>query len=77
MFWVFLACNICITDVLDKSHLKRLNIVFILVKQNRGQSATELLQELNNDVSGNYVEEVCFPKLVVCFLVTQCDKSMK
>ncbi|XP_061201941.1 NEDD8-activating enzyme E1 regulatory subunit isoform X2 [Neopsephotus bourkii] len=27
------------------------------IGKNRGQSATELLQELNNDVSGNYVEE--------------------
>lgn len=26
--------------------------------QNRAQAATELLQELNSDVSGNFVEEV-------------------
>ncbi len=30
--------------------------VFIL--QSRAQAATELLQELNTDVSGNFVEEV-------------------
>lgn len=30
--------------------------MFIL--QNRAQAATELLQELNSDVSGNFVEEV-------------------
>lgn len=41
----------------------------IVLKQNRAQSATELLQELNNDVSGNFVEEVCCPKLVVRFLL--------
>lgn len=29
------------------------------VFQNRAQAATELLQELNTDVSGNFVEEVC------------------
>lgn len=31
-------------------------VMFIL--QNRAQAATELLQELNSDVSGNFVEEV-------------------
>lgn len=31
-------------------------LVFML--QNRAQAATELLQELNSDVSGNFVEEV-------------------
>jgi len=41
----------------------------IVPKQNRAQSATELLQELNSDVSGNFVEEVCFPKLVILFLL--------
>lgn len=33
-----------------------LTLVFVL--QNRAQAATELLQELNSDVSGNFVEEV-------------------
>uniref|UniRef100_A0A673A857 NEDD8-activating enzyme E1 regulatory subunit n=1 Tax=Sphaeramia orbicularis TaxID=375764 RepID=A0A673A857_9TELE len=36
--------------------VKHLTIGFIL--QNRAQAATELLQELNSDVSGNFVEEV-------------------
>ena len=31
----------------------------VCVFQNRAQAATELLQELNSDVSGNFVEEVC------------------
>uniref|UniRef100_A0A673AA70 NEDD8-activating enzyme E1 regulatory subunit n=1 Tax=Sphaeramia orbicularis TaxID=375764 RepID=A0A673AA70_9TELE len=35
--------------------VKHLTIGFIL--QNRAQAATELLQELNSDVSGNFVEE--------------------
>lgn len=30
----------------------------MLMLQNRAQAATELLQELNSDVSGNFVEEV-------------------
>lgn len=58
----------CTTDTLCKLGCKRLNVVLIVLKQNRAQSATELLQELNSDVSGNFVEEVCFPKLVACFL---------
>ncbi|XP_073164046.1 NEDD8-activating enzyme E1 regulatory subunit isoform X2 [Lepidochelys kempii] len=39
-------------DVGNNFFLQRSNI-----GQNRAQSATELLQELNNDVSGNFVEE--------------------
>ncbi|XP_030438152.1 NEDD8-activating enzyme E1 regulatory subunit isoform X3 [Gopherus evgoodei] len=39
-------------DVGNNFFLQRCNI-----GQNRAQSATELLQELNNDVSGNFVEE--------------------
>lgn len=31
---------------------------FSFLLQNRAQAATELLQELNSDVSGNFVEEV-------------------
>lgn len=68
-FLLFKACSICSADTLYKLHFKRLNIVLIVLKQNRAQSATELLQELNNDVSGNFVEEVCCPKLVVRFLL--------
>lgn len=68
-------CSICSTDVLYKLHFKRLNIVLIVPKQNRAQSATELLQELNNDVSGNFVEEVCFPKFVVRFLLYNVIKA--
>lgn len=30
----------------------------VLILQSRAQAATELLQELNSDVSGNFVEEV-------------------
>ncbi len=30
----------------------------VLILQSRAQAATELLQELNTDVSGNFVEEV-------------------
>lgn len=33
--------------------------ILVLLLQNRAQAATELLQELNSDVSGNFVEEVC------------------
>lgn len=50
----------CSTDVLYRLHFKKLNLVFIAPEQSRAQSATELLQELNNDVSGNFVEEVWF-----------------
>lgn len=32
--------------------------MFAFMLQNRAQAATELLQELNSDVSGNFVEEV-------------------
>ncbi|XP_057252564.1 NEDD8-activating enzyme E1 regulatory subunit isoform X2 [Pezoporus wallicus] len=55
------------------------------VGKNRGQSATELLQELNNDVSGNYVEEspeVLLdnnPSFFNCFnlvVATQLSESM-
>ena len=35
-----------------------LTIHGIFIFQNRAQTATELLQELNSDVSGNFVEEV-------------------
>lgn len=34
-------------------------LIWVLLLQNRAQAATELLQELNSDVSGNFVEEVC------------------
>ncbi|NXL71984.1 ULA1 enzyme, partial [Leptocoma aspasia] len=40
------------TDTLCKLHF-----ILIALKQNRAQSAMELLQELNSDVSGNFVEE--------------------
>lgn len=50
----------CSSDVLYRLHFKKLNLVFIAPEQSRAQSATELLQELNNDVSGNVVEEVWF-----------------
>lgn len=50
----------CSSDVLYRLHFKKLNLVFIAPEQSRAQSATELLQELNNDVSGNFVEEVWF-----------------
>lgn len=33
-------------------------LIVLFVLQNRAQAATELLQELNSDVSGNFVEEV-------------------
>ncbi|XP_062474227.1 NEDD8-activating enzyme E1 regulatory subunit isoform X2 [Pezoporus occidentalis] len=55
------------------------------IGKNRGQSATELLQELNNDVSGNYVEEspeVLLdnnPSFFNCFnlvVATQLSESM-
>lgn len=41
--------------------LYKLHFILIALKQNRAQSAMELLQELNSDVSGNFVEEVCLP----------------
>ncbi len=34
--------------------------------QNRAQAATELLQELNSDVSGNFVEEVGIVEVLTC-----------
>lgn len=57
---------LCSTDTLCKLHF-----ILIALKQNRAQSAMELLQELNSDVSGNFVEEVCLPKLVLCVSYTE------
>lgn len=48
----------------------KLHFILIALKQSRAQSAMELLQELNSDVSGNFVEEVCLPKLVLCVYYT-------
>lgn len=42
--------------------LYKLLFILISLEQNRAQSAMELLQELNSDVSGNFVEEVCLLK---------------
>lgn len=56
---VCLPFSICSTDTLYTLSFRKLNNIFIVPKQSRAQSATELLQELNNDVSGNFVEEVC------------------
>lgn len=57
---------LCSTDIMCKLHF-----ILVPLKQNRAQSAMELLQELNSDVSGNFVEEVCIPKSVlwVCYTV--------
>lgn len=38
------------------------------ILQNRAQAATELLQELNSDVSGNFVEEVSV-NVIKCIVV--------
>lgn len=46
---VLLRVRICVC-------VRALTLLFLL--QNRAQAATELLQELNSDVSGNFVEEV-------------------
>lgn len=40
----------------------------MLILQNRAQAATELLQELNSDVSGNFVEEVSV-NVIKCVVV--------
>lgn len=40
----------------------------MLILQNRAQAATELLQELNSDVSGNFVEEVSV-NVIKCIVV--------
>lgn len=34
------------------------DFLFVCVLQNRAQAVTELLQELNSDVSGHFAEEV-------------------
>uniref|UniRef100_A0A8B9H3V8 NEDD8-activating enzyme E1 regulatory subunit n=1 Tax=Astyanax mexicanus TaxID=7994 RepID=A0A8B9H3V8_ASTMX len=39
--------------------------VCVCVLQNRAQAATEFLQELNSDVSGNFVEEVTTSELII------------
>uniref|UniRef100_A0A8C5NQ29 NEDD8 activating enzyme E1 subunit 1 n=1 Tax=Junco hyemalis TaxID=40217 RepID=A0A8C5NQ29_JUNHY len=45
-------------DVGNNTHpLCKLHFILIALKQSRAQSAMELLQELNSDVSGNFVEE--------------------
>lgn len=49
--------------------VRALTLVFPL--QNRAQAATELLQELNSDVSGNFVEEVG----IICAL-TWCYRNV-
>lgn len=42
----------------EKCSLFVCDLFCVFVLQNRAQAATELLQELNSDVSGNFVEEV-------------------
>lgn len=73
----FSLFSMCCTDALPTLHLMKLSVALIVLRQNRAQSATELLQELNNDVSGNFVEEVCILWSVVVLLVKLCGESVK
>lgn len=52
--------------VLNKKKKESSPVIWMFILQNRAQAATELLQELNGDVSGNFVEEVGISLAVTC-----------
>lgn len=51
------------------------NAAVCFVWQNRAQCTTELLQELNNEVSGNFVEEVCIKHFCIFWCISKFVKS--
>lgn len=59
--WIVLY-GVCLTCKSRGYILTRFFLIQVkcfIFKKNRAQAAMEFLQELNNDVSGSFVEEVC------------------
>lgn len=52
------STELCVTTAVSEPEVTNMLNDVVLILQNRAQAATELLQELNSDVSGNFVEEV-------------------